>query len=124
MVTIVSEEDLITKKDCDKHVKLMTDKLEQLSGLAYEVKSLNDHFSKDGIITEIRDHVKDTNGKVALNTKWRNYMFAFVIMFSFLFPTLTGVFIYFMKDMKHDISNEITLEINKAINTYDKQIFE
>ena len=116
MVTIVSEEDLITKKDCDKHVKLMTDKLEQLSGLAYEVKSLNDHFSKDGIITEIRDHVKDTNGKVALNTKWRNYMFAFVIMFSFLFPTLTGVFIYFMKDMKHDISNEITLEINKAIN--------
>lgn len=58
-------------------------------------------------------HVKVTNGKVAENTRWRNYLFAAVIMISFLFPTLTGVFVYFMADMRDDVSQMITIEVQK-----------
>lgn len=53
MTTIASEKDLMLKADF-KHFE----------GLPYQIENLNKHFEKDGIVHDIKEQVKSTNGRV------------------------------------------------------------
>lgn len=98
--------------------------------LSKGLSKIQSHFEKNGVICQIKEeivetkeHVKTTNGKVAENTKWRNYLTAFAILVSFLFPTITGIFVYFVKDMKSDIRLERQIEINNLVgNAVEKYL--
>lgn len=95
-----------------KRFDALVDKLSVLP-----VISANISFIK-GEVTETKKHVKDTNGKVALNTKWRNYIFAGLIILTFLLPMMSSFFIYALNDMRSDLKNEITIAIDKNNDKY------
>ena len=89
-----------------------------VNGYCDSLKSINGYFLEGGIIPRIEEHVKETNGKVALNSRWRERLIAGMAVIIFLFPTITGLFIYFLNDLKKDVSNEITAKINERNGEY------
>lgn len=84
---------------------------EMINDLESKIDTIGAHFDERGIITRIEKHVKYTNGCVAENTKWRNYLFTAVVIFGFLFPVMTGAFAYFMSDLHGDLQDEMTIMI-------------
>ena len=72
-------------------------------------------------------HLEKLNGKVAINSRWRHKLTGSMIVIVFLFPLLTAVFGYFMKDMKQDMVSLIEaksekIDYNKINNHIDEYV--
>ncbi len=110
--------DVVSKKELNSHAKTMSDKFEEIKGDVSEIKTGVSVLTE--VMERVEKHVEYTNGCVASNTKWRNYLFAGLMFFTFLFPVLTGVFMYFMGDLKEDLQKDITIQIQENNNEYFK----
>lgn len=113
-----------SEKTLEKFDK-QNDKIDKLSEIMHDyctsVAVLSNHFEKGGIVVRIEDHVMETNGKVALNTKWRNYLIAGGSVILFLFPVMTGVFMYFMNDLRRDMGVDITAQVQAHEINYNEE---
>jgi hypothetical protein len=102
----------------EKINKLNEDLKGDVSEINSCIKVLGSHFEDSGIVPRIEEKVTQINGRVKSLEIWKACILGGMSVILFLFPVVSAIFVYFIKDLREDMENRITSQIETNNNKY------
>ena len=108
-----------THKTAPETVEMITtvkdDMNDKFNKLNESVSDLHVHFGDKGIITRMDKNISNTNGRVKKLELWKSFLLGSWAVISVIMPLF---FYLYIQEIKHEISSEITAQIEKNNNHY------